>query len=47
MLDKKYIEILYDIINHYGNRKQVLQTLEEMSELTKESRRPSGLRKTR
>lgn len=36
MLDKKYIEILYDIINHYGNRKQVLQTVEEISELTKE-----------
>lgn len=36
MLDTKYIDIIRDIINHYGSKKQILQAIEEMSELTKE-----------
>lgn len=36
MLDEKYIKIIKEIINHYGKEKQVLQSIEEMSELTKE-----------
>lgn len=36
MLDEKYINLLIKIANHYGKEKQVLQTIEEMSELTKE-----------
>lgn len=36
MLDKKYEEIIFEIINKYGKKAQVIQTIEEMSELTKE-----------
>ena len=36
MLYEKYINIISDIIEHYGSEKQVLQAVEEMSELTKE-----------
>ena len=36
MLSEKYIKIIQDIINHYKKEDQVLQTVEEMSELTKE-----------
>ena len=36
MLDEKYIKIINKIINKYGKKAQVLQTVEEMSELTKE-----------
>ena len=36
MLDKKYIEIIENIIKKYGKNAQVLQSIEEMSELTKE-----------
>lgn len=36
MLDGKYIKIINKIINKYGKKAQVLQTVEEMSELTKE-----------
>lgn len=36
MLDEKYIKIINKIINKYGKNAQVLQTVEEMSELTKE-----------
>lgn len=36
MLDEKYIKIINKIINKYGKEAQVLQTIEEMSELTKE-----------
>lgn len=36
MLDEKYIKIINKIINKYGKEAQVLQTVEEMSELTKE-----------
>lgn len=36
MLNEKYIKIINKIINKYGKEAQVLQTVEEMSELTKE-----------
>lgn len=36
MLSERYIKIIQDIINHYKKEDQVLQTVEEMSELTKE-----------
>lgn len=36
MLSEKYIKIINKIINKYGKKAQVLQTVEEMSELTKE-----------
>lgn len=36
MLEEKYIEIIQQIINKYDKNSQVLQTVEEMSELTKE-----------
>ena len=36
MLDKKYIEIIEKIVNKYGKNAQVLQSIEEMAELTKE-----------
>lgn len=36
MLSEKYIKIIQDIINHYKKEDQVLQAVEEMSELTKE-----------
>lgn len=36
MLDKKYVDIIVEIVNKYGKEKQVLQAVEEMSELTKE-----------
>ena len=36
MLDKKYEEIIFEIINKYGKKAQVIQAIEEMSELTKE-----------
>lgn len=36
MLNEKYIKIINKIINKYGKKAQVLQTVEEMSELTKE-----------
>ncbi len=36
MLDKKYMEIIEEIIKKYGKEKQVLQAVEEMSELAKE-----------
>lgn len=36
MLSEKYIKIINKIINKYGKEAQVLQTVEEMSELTKE-----------
>ena len=36
MLNEKYIKIIDKIINKYGKKAQVLQTVEEMSELTKE-----------
>lgn len=36
MLAEKYIKIINKIINKYGKEAQVLQTIEEMSELTKE-----------
>lgn len=34
MLDKKYIEVITEIITHYGKEKQVGQAIEEMAELT-------------
>lgn len=36
MLSERYIKIIQDIINHYKKEDQVLQAVEEMSELTKE-----------
>lgn len=36
MLSEKYIKIIQDIIKHYKKEEQVLQAVEEMSELTKE-----------
>ena len=36
MLEEKYIEIIQQILNKYDKNQQVLQTVEEMSELTKE-----------
>lgn len=36
MLSDRYIKIIQDIINHYKKEDQVLQAVEEMSELTKE-----------
>ena len=36
MLSEKNIKIIQDIINHYKKEDQVLQAVEEMSELTKE-----------
>lgn len=36
MLKEKYIEIIKQIVNKYDKNSQVLQTVEEMSELTKE-----------
>ena len=36
MLEEKYIEIIKQIVNKYDKNSQVLQTVEEMSELTKE-----------
>ena len=36
MLSERYIKIIIDIINHYKKEDQVLQAVEEMSELTKE-----------
>lgn len=36
MLSEKYIKIIQDIINHYKKEDQVLQAVEEISELTKE-----------
>ena len=36
MLEEKYIEIIQQIVNKYDKNSQVLQTVEEMSELTKE-----------
>ena len=36
MLEEKYIEIIHQILNKYDKNQQVLQTVEEMSELTKE-----------
>ena len=36
MLDEKYENIIKNIINTYGKKPQVLQAIEEMSELTKE-----------
>lgn len=36
MLSERYIKIIIDIINKYGKTSQVLQSIEEMSELTKE-----------
>ena len=36
MLEEKYQKIIVDILNRYGKEKQVLQAVEEMSELSKE-----------
>ena len=36
MLSEKYIKIIQDIIKHYKKEEQVLQAVEETSELTKE-----------
>lgn len=36
MLSDRYVKIIIDIINQYGETSQVLQSIEEMSELTKE-----------
>ena len=36
MLSDRYIKIIINIINQYGETSQVLQSIEEMSELTKE-----------
>ena len=36
MLSERYIKIIIDIINKYGKTSQVLQSIEEMSELIKE-----------
>lgn len=36
MFEEKYIKIIKDIVNKYSKEEQVLQTVEEMSELTKE-----------
>ena len=36
MLDEKYIKIIKEIVSSYGKERQVLQSIEEMSELTKE-----------
>lgn len=36
MLDKKYIELIQTIAKKYGKEKQVLQAVEEMTELQKE-----------
>ena len=35
-MEEKYIQIIKEIANKYGKDKQVLQAVEEMSELTKE-----------
>ena len=35
-MEEKYIEILEQAVEKYGKHAQVLQTIEEMSELTKE-----------
>lgn len=35
-MEEKYYEIIKEIAKKYGKDKQVLQTVEEMSELTKE-----------
>ena len=36
MFEEKYIKIIKDIVNKYSKEEQVMQTIEEMSELTKE-----------
>lgn len=36
MFEEKYIKIIQDIVNKYSKEEQVLQAIEEMSELTKE-----------
>ena len=36
MLSERYVKIIIDIINKYGEKAQILQSIEEMSELTKE-----------
>lgn len=36
MFEEKYIKIIQDIVNKYSKEEQVMQTIEEMSELTKE-----------
>lgn len=36
MFEEKYIKIIKDIVNKYSKEEQVLQTIEEMAELTKE-----------
>lgn len=36
MFEEKYIKIIQDIVNKYSKDEQVMQTIEEMSELTKE-----------
>lgn len=36
MFEEKYIKIIKDIVNKYSKEEQVMQTVEEMSELTKE-----------
>lgn len=36
MFEEKYIKIIQDIVNKYSKEEQVLQTIEEMAELTKE-----------
>lgn len=36
MFEEKYIKIIKDIVNKYSKEEQVLQTIEEMAELTVE-----------
>lgn len=36
MLEEEYLDIINQIIKKYGKKAQVLQAIEEMSELTKE-----------
>lgn len=35
-IEEKFVNTIIDIVNHYTKEQQVLQSIEEMSELTKE-----------